>query len=61
MQNLKKNWFVVWKMTQGIWQIFLRTFESVKIDTFMGSFCPKQKMNELKIYREVMCNDTEEL
>ena len=33
--------------------------ESVKIGTFMESFCPKQKMNELKIYREVMWNDTE--
>ena len=61
MQNLKKNWLVVWKMTGGIWQIFIRTFESVKIGTFMGSFCPKQKMHELKIYRGVMCNDTEKL
>ena len=41
MQNLKKNWLVVWKMTWGIWQIFIRTLESVKIGTFMGSFCPK--------------------
>ena len=40
-QNLKKNWHVVWKMTWGIWQIFIRTLESVKIGTFMGSFCPK--------------------
>ena len=22
MQNLKKNWLVIWKMTWGIWQIF---------------------------------------
>ena len=41
MQNLKKNWLVVWKMTWGIWQIFIRTLESVKIGTFMRSFCPK--------------------
>ena len=41
MQNLKKNWLVVWKMTWGIWQIFIRTLESVKIGIFMGSFCPK--------------------
>ena len=41
MQNLKKNWLVVWKMTWGIWQIFIRTLESVKIGVFMGSFCPK--------------------
>ena len=45
----------------GNFQIFNRTFESVKIGTFMGSFCPKQKMHELKIYREVMCNEAEEL
>ena len=31
-----------------------------QIGTFMGSFCPKKKMHELKIYRGVMCNDTEE-
>ena len=31
---------------------------SVKLGTFMGFFCPKEKM--LKIYRGVMCNDTEE-
>ena len=41
MQHLKKNWLVVWKMTRGIWQIFTRTLEIVKIGTFMGSFCPK--------------------
>ena len=41
MQNLKKNWLVVWKMTWEIWQIFIRTLESVKIGTFMGSFCSK--------------------
>ena len=41
MQNLKKKWLVVWKMTWGIWQIFIRTRESVKIGTFMGSFCLK--------------------
>ena len=41
MQNLKKNWLVVWKMTWGIWHISTRTLESVKIGTFRGSFCPK--------------------
>ena len=41
MQNLKKDWFVVWKMTWGSWQIFIRTLESVTIGIFMGSFCPK--------------------
>ena len=41
MQNLKKNWLVVWKMTWRISQIFIRTLESVKIGIFMGFFCPK--------------------
>ena len=36
-----------------------RIVKSVKIGTFMESFCPKYKMHELKIYRGVMCNDTE--
>ena len=44
----------------GIWQIFTRTIESVKIGPFMESFCPKWKMHELKIYRGVMCNEIEE-
>ena len=41
MQNLKKNWLVVWKMTWGIWQIFTRALESLKIGILMGSFNPK--------------------
>ena len=59
VQILKKNWLVVWKMTWGIWQIFMRTLENIKIGTFMEYFCPKEKMHQLKIYRGVMCNDTE--
>ena len=27
---------------------------------FYGSFCPKKKIHELKIYRGVTCNDIEE-
>ena len=33
--------FLVWKMTLGIWQIFTRVFESLKIWTLMGFFNPK--------------------
>ena len=36
------------------------TFKSLKIGTFIGSFYPKQKIYELKIYRGVMCHDNEE-
>ena len=60
MQNLKKNWLAVWKMTWRTWQFFITTLESVKISTFMRSFCPKLKMHELKICRGAMSNDTEE-
>ena len=35
-------------------------FGSLKIGTLMGSFYPKQKMYELKIYRRVLCYDSEE-
>ena len=36
------------------------TFESVKIETFIGSFYPEKKMYEFKIYRGVMCHVNEE-
>ena len=54
MQNLKKNGLVVRKMTWRVWQILTRALESVKIGTLMGSFCPKYKMYEPKIYRGVI-------
>ena len=50
----------LWFGKRHKWQIFIRTLESVKIGILMGFFCPKQKMHELKIYRGVTCNDTEE-
>ena len=31
-------------------------FKSLKIRTFIGSFYPKSKMYEFKIYRRVMCH-----
>ena len=60
MQNLKKNWLVAWKMTWGIWQIFTRALESVKIGTLMGPFVQIRKFMSLKFYREVMCHGNEE-
>ena len=36
------------------------SFESLKIGTFIGSFHPKLKMYELKIYRGLMCHGNEE-
>ena len=41
IQNWETNRLVVLKLTWGIWQIFTRALESVKIGTLMGSFCPK--------------------
>ena len=38
MQNLIKKWLAAWKM---ILQIFTRALETVKIETLVGSFCPK--------------------
>ena len=35
-------------------------FGSLKIGTLMGSFYTKQKIYELKIYRGVLCHDSEE-
>ena len=40
-KNLKKKWPVVCKMIQGVCHSFTRALESVKIETLMGSFCPK--------------------
>ena len=37
-----------------------RTFESLKIGLLMGSFYPKQKMYELKIYRGVLYHENKE-
>ena len=61
MNILKKSWLVAWKMAWGIWQIFTRAPESVKIGTLMESFCPKWKIYDLEIYRGVVCHDNEEL
>ena len=61
IENLKEKWLVLSKMTWGIWQIFTRALESLKIGTFIGSFYPKCKMHELKIYGGVMCYDNEDL
>ena len=49
MQNLKKNWLMVWKITWVIWGIITRALESLKIE--VGSFYPKQKMYKPNIYK----------
>ena len=63
-QNLKKNWLVVWKMTWGIWQIFTKALESVKVRTWLwwGSFVQSRKCMSLKFTEKscvmTMKNDT---
>ena len=47
MENLKKNWLVVWKMT-GVWQNFIKHSKISKIFTLMSCFWPKYKIFELK-------------
>ena len=42
------------------WQIFTRALESLKIRALMGYFYQRQKIDELKIYRRVMCHINEE-
>ena len=37
-----------------------KMFESLKIGTLMGSFYPKWKMYDLKIYRGVLYHENEE-
>ena len=54
MQGLKKNWFLVPKMTWRIWWILMRAVESLKICTLLGYFCRKYVIFERKIYKRVM-------
>ena len=60
-----EEWCKTWRKTNlwfGKWNLEcneeLRL--SVKTKTLMGSFCPKQKMHELKVYRGATRNNTEE-
>ena len=41
MQNFKKNWLTVWKITWGIWQFFMRALETLKFGILMESFYPQ--------------------
>ena len=46
--------------TRNLANFHQSTFESQIIGTLMGSFYPKQKMYELKIYRGVLCHGKEQ-
>ena len=60
LQSLNKNWRVAWKMTQGIWLIFILAVESPKICILIGSVCPKHTNILMKKYRSIMSHDAEE-
>ena len=60
MQNLKKNWLLVPKMTRRIWRILKRAVASLKNCTLMCYFCWKYVIFDPKRYRRVMCHNTEE-
>ena len=55
IQNLKKNWLVVWKITWAIWQIFTRTLESwdSKLGLLWGTVIPSRKYMSLKFSGEL--------
>ena len=55
MQNLKKNWLVVWKITWGILQIFTRACESwdSKLGLLWGTFISSRKYISLKFTGEL--------
>ena len=45
---------------RNLGQFHQSMFGSLKVGTLMGSFYPKQKMDELKFYLRVLCHDNEE-
>ena len=58
MQNLKKNWLVVWKMAWGIWEIFTRALQKSQTWDFDGILLSKaEKCVSLK-FTEELCVKT---
>ena len=60
MQNLKRNWLVVPKLTWGIWQILTRALGSLKNVHFDVLFLSRVYIVWAKKYRGVIFHDTEE-
>ena len=61
IQNLKKTWLVVWKMTWGIWEIFTRALSSgLSRDQcislkFTGELCIMTMKRDAKFEKELTC------
>ena len=53
MQNLKKNWLVVWEMTRGIWQIFTDHLNVSKLELGWDTFVKSRKCLSLKFTEEL--------
>ena len=61
MQNLKEKMTCAFKTDmRNLANFHQSMFGSLKIGTLMGSFYPKYKMYELKLYRGILCPDNEE-
>ena len=60
MQNLKRNWLVISKLTWGIWWILTRVLESSKNFHFNVLLLTKHILFELKKYRGVNFHKNEE-
>ena len=59
MQHLKKNWFVVSKMTRISW-ILTWAIKILKVSALIGSFCAKYLTFDPKKYRGVIFYETDE-
>ena len=59
MQNWKKDWFVVSKTTR-VWWFLTWALKILKISTLIDPFCAKYVTFDLKKYRGVTFNNTEE-
>ena len=60
MQNLNKNLLVFTKMIWGIWQVFARALESIKIWSSIESFLIQSRKCKSLKFTGVMCHDNKE-
>ena len=60
MQNLKRKWLAISKLTRGIWQILIRALKGLKHLLLNWLLIPKYIMHELKKYRGAMLDGTED-
>ena len=66
MSNYPAHWCKIWRKTDlfskmtRIWWILTRALKVSKICTFIGSYCAKYLMFDLKKYTGVIFDDTEE-